>query len=100
VILHNVHYWLKPDLTPEQHEVFLRGIKELMRLKSVCCAWFGSPAKGGEAAADRSYDHALVLGLADAAGHDKFQSDPEHHAIRERIGGSWARIVIYDVDTE
>lgn len=98
VFLHNVHYWLKPDLTAEQREMFLQGIAALMRLKSVRCAWFGAPAEGGEAAADRSYSHALVLGLADAAGHDEFQADPEHHAIRARIGGSWGRIVIYDVD--
>jgi hypothetical protein len=100
VFLHNVHYWLKPDLTPEQRDVFFEGIRALMKLKSVRCAWFGAPAEGGEVAADRSYSYALVLGLADAAGHDEFQADPEHHAIRARIGGSWEKILIYDIDSE
>jgi hypothetical protein len=97
VFLHNVHYWLKPDLTPAQRQTFLDGIADLMRLASVRNAWFGAPAKGGEAIADRSYSYGLVLDLGDAAGHDAFQADPAHQAIRDRIGASWDRIVIYDV---
>ncbi|SRR5690606_6280414 len=97
MFLHNVHYWLKPDLTPGQRRIFLEGIADLTRLRSVRASWFGSPAKGGEAPADRSYDYALVLDLGDAAGHEDFQADPAHQAIRDRIGSSWDRIVIYDV---
>jgi hypothetical protein len=69
-----------------------------MKLESVRCAWFGVPAAGGDPAADRTYTHALVLGLDGAAGHDAFQADPEHDAIRKRIGGSWEKILIYDVE--
>ena len=98
MFLHNVHYWLKPDLTREEIEIFLRGIEDLKQLKSVRGAWFGTPARRGEEAADRSYSHALVMDLGDAAGHDAFQADPEHDAIRARIGGSWTKILIYDVE--
>jgi hypothetical protein len=97
VFLHNVHYWLKPDLTPGQKQIIFDGIADLMRLQSVKNAWFGAPAKGGEAIADRSCSHGLVLDLGDAAGHDAFQADPAHQAIRDRIGASWDRIVIYDI---
>ncbi len=98
MFLHNVHYWLKPDLTADQRQNFLAGIADLRRLASVKASWFGVPARGGEAIADRSYDHALVMDLGDAAGHEAFQADPEHQAIRERIGSSWERIVIYDLE--
>jgi len=98
MFLHNVTYWLKPDLTPEQLRTFETGIADLMKLKDVKVAWFGTPAKGGEAIADRSYTHALVMDLGDAAGHDAFQVDPEHDAIRARLGGLWDKIVIYDVE--
>jgi hypothetical protein len=98
MFLHNVHYWLKPDLTEAERKTFLDGIAALMKLESVRCAWFGTSAPGGDPAADRSYTHALVLGLEDAAGHDAFQLDPEHNAIRSRIGGSWERILIYDIE--
>jgi hypothetical protein len=67
-----------------------------MKLRSVRRAWFGKPA-GGDAMADRSIDYALVLDLGDAAGHDDFQADPAHQAIRDTIGGSWDRLLIYDV---
>jgi hypothetical protein len=98
VFLHNVLYWLKPDLTPQERATFLAGIEDLKRLKSVRAAWFGTPSSNGEAIADRSYTHAIVMDLGDAAGHDAFQIDPEHDAIRKRIGGSWDKILIYDVE--
>jgi hypothetical protein len=98
MFLHNVTYWLKPDLTPQQLETFHEGIGALMKLGAVKAAWFGTPARGGEAIADRSYTHALVMDLGDAAGHEAFQADPEHDAIRKRIGGFWDKIVIYDVE--
>lgn len=97
MFLHNVHYWLRPDLSPEGRENFLGGIGDLMKLASVRGAWFGAPYARGEAGAERGYDYGLVLDLGDAAGHEAFQADPEHHAIRTRIGASWERLVIYDV---
>ncbi len=98
MFLHNVLYWLKPDLSAEQRKLFFQGIEDLKRLKSVRAAWFGTPATGGEAIAERDYTHAIVLDLGDAAGHDAFQADPEHDVIRKRIGGSWDKILIYDVE--
>jgi hypothetical protein len=97
MFLHNVTYWLKPELTPTEVLLFEAGIADLMKLKSVKRAWFGQPAPGGEAIADRSYTHALVMDLGDEAGHTAFQADPEHDAIRQRIGGLWTKLVIYDV---
>ena len=97
MFLHNVHYWLKPELTPAQRQNFLDGISDLMKLASVRNAWFGAPAMGGEAIAERGYDYGLVLDVVDTQGHDAFQADPAHQAIRDRIGASWNRIVIYDV---
>jgi hypothetical protein len=47
--------------------------------------------------ADRSFDYSIVLDLGDSAGHDDFQADPAHQEIRGRIGGSWDRLLIYDV---
>ena len=96
MFLHNVHYWLRPDLTAEEKANFLRGIEALMRLDSVHQAWFGKPA-GSDAMADRSFDYSIVMDLGDAAGHDAFQADPAHQAIRDSIGKSWERILIYDV---
>lgn len=96
MFLHNVVYWLKPDLTPAEKEIFLAGISDLMKLASVKQAWFGAMS-GDDALADRSYDYAIVLDLENARGHEAFQADPAHQRIRETIGGSWNRLVIYDI---
>jgi hypothetical protein len=96
MFLHNVTYWLRADLTPGQKANFLRGIDALMRLRSVRRAWFGKPA-GSDPMADRSFDYSIVLDLGDAAGHEAFQADPAHQAIRDSVGASWDRILIYDV---
>lgn len=96
MFLHNVQYWLRADLTPAEKEVFLRGIADLMKLRSVRQAWFGPPA-GADAMADRTFDYSIVLDLGNVAGHDAFQADPAHQGIRDAIGKSWDRLLIYDV---
>ena len=96
MFLHNVTYWLRPDLTPAEKEIFFAGIADLMKLRSVKQAWFG-PRAGDDPHADQTFDYCLVLDLRDAAGHDDFQIDPEHQRIRDTIGGSWSRLLIYDV---
>jgi hypothetical protein len=96
MFLHNVHYWLRPDLTESERSLFLAGIADLMKLGSVRQAWFGPPA-GTDPMADRSFDYSIVLDLGDSAGHDAFQADPAHQRIRDTIGGSWSRLLIYDV---
>jgi hypothetical protein len=96
MFLHNVHYWLKPDLSESEKRIFLDGIADLMKLRSVRRAWFGPPA-GSDPLADRTFDYSIVLDLGDAAGHDDFQADPAHQRIRDAIGGSWERLLIYDV---
>lgn len=98
MFLHCVYYWLKPDLSDVERAAFFQGIETLKKLDSVRRAWFGTPADGGEPAADRTYTHALLLGLDGEAGHDAFQADPEHQAVRDRIGGSWDRILIHDIE--
>ena len=96
MFLHNVTYWLRPDLTPAEKETFLAGIADLMKLRSVKQAWFG-PRVDADPMADRTFDYSIVLDLGNAAGHDDFQSDPAHQSIRDRIGGSWSRLLIYDI---
>ena len=96
MFLHNVTYWLRPNLTPAEKEIFFAGIADLMKLRSVKQAWFG-PRAGNDPMADSSFDYCLVLDLGDVAGHDDFQIDPAHQAIRDRIGKSWTRLLIYDV---
>jgi hypothetical protein len=96
MFLHNVHYWLRRDLSASEKRTFLEGIDDLMKLRSVRQAWFGPPA-GHDPMADRTFDYSIVLDLGDEAGHADFQADPAHQRIRETIGGSWERLLIYDV---
>jgi hypothetical protein len=98
VFLHCVYYWMKPALTETEKADFLHNIQALIQLSSVRHGWLGKPAGTSGSLIDRSYDHALVLVLEDAAGHDAFQADPKHHAVRNVVGGMWDRISIYDFE--
>ena|ERR1700722_830702 len=98
MFLHCVYYWMRPELTKVEKETFLEKIQELIRLPSVKQGWFGKPAETDRPVIDRTYDYALVLILENLAGHDAFQADPEHHAIRNVVGGMWSRILIYDFE--
>ena len=88
---------MKP-LSDDERKLFVEKITGLTRLVSVKHGWFGKPANTDRPIIDRSYDYALVLVLDDEAGHDAFQADPEHHAIRNVVSSMWDRILIYDVE--
>jgi hypothetical protein len=98
MFLHCVYYWMRSDLSEAEKQTFLEKAQALIRLKSVKHGWFGKPAETDRPIIDRTYDYALVLVLEDAAGHDAFQADPEHHAIRNVVSGMWKKILIYDFE--
>lgn len=85
-------------MSESERELFTSEIMKLTKLASVKHGWFGKPAATDRPVIDRSYDYALVVDVGDAAGHDAWQTDPGHLAVRNVVGGMWDRILIYDVE--
>jgi Stress responsive A/B Barrel Domain len=96
MFVHSVYFWLRDDLSPAATQTFVDGIRSLCTIETVQQGFVGVPASTNRAIIDQSYSNALVVSFADEAGHDAYQVHPVHDTFRERCGGSWKKIVIYD----
>ena len=97
MFVHSVYFWLRDDLSPTAKTTFVEGIRSLTTIDSVQHGFIGTPADTHREIIDASYSYALVVSFADEAGHDRYQTHPVHDRFREQCGGSWSKIVIYDV---
>src|SRR2546423_5746782 len=96
--VHSVYFWLKPEITDAEENEFLRGLQSLIRIQSVRHGWFGKSASTDRPVIDRSYSYGLVILFEDIAGHDTYQSDPDHVAFRG-LHRFWTKVVIYDFES-
>lgn len=96
-MMHTVYFWLKPDLSEEDHEDFLKGLRSLETIESVKNFYIGPPA-GTESrdVVDNSFDYALITWFDDVAGHDAYQVDPIHLKFVEESGERFEKVVVRD----
>ena len=101
MLVHNVFFWLKSELTGEEREVFERGLQSLRGISAVREMFIGPPADTDRPVIDRSYSWALTVIFEDRAAHDRYQEDPLHDRFLEECSKYWDRVLIYDsVDGE
>jgi hypothetical protein len=93
---HSVYFWLRADLTEAERATFREGALSLTTIDAVRHGFLGVPAPTDRPIIDRSYSYALVVVFDDEDGHDRYQTDPIHDRFRERCGGLWERVLIYD----
>jgi len=96
MFVHSVYFWLRDDLSPAARDNFVDGVRSLTTIETVQHGFLGTPANTNREIIDQSYSYALVLFFPDEAAHDVYQVHPVHDRFRERCGGSWNKIVIYD----
>jgi hypothetical protein len=96
MFVHAVYFWLRPDLTDEERDTFVRGARSLTTIELVRHGHLGVPAATNRPVIDRSYSYALTLIFDDAAGQDASQPHPVHRKFVEECGSLWSRVVIYD----
>jgi len=98
MFVHCVYFWLKPGITAEEEQTFLRGAESLTKIQSVRYGWCGKPAATDRPVIDRTYSYGLVVAFDDAAGHDAYQVDPVHDAFRD-LHDLWVTVRIYDFES-
>ena len=94
--VHSVYFWLRPDLSAQQREAFVRGLESLREIENVQHGWIGVPADTDRPIIDRSYSYALTLVFADDAAQEAYQVHPVHDRFRADFGDYWTRVQIYD----
>ena len=99
MLVHTVYFWLKPELTAQQHADFIKGVGKLAGIKAVEQAFVGQPAKTEKRPIiDDSYSVALTVICQDIAGHDAYQVDPIHLEFINTFKTFWNRVQIYDAE--
>jgi hypothetical protein len=96
MFVHAVFFWLKNDLTPDQKNQYVAGLRSLAKITSVRQCFIGIPAATDRPIIDRSYSYALTVVFDDAAGHDAYQVHPIHDQFRDECGAFWDKVLIYD----
>ncbi len=99
MLVHTVYFWLKPELTAQQHADFIIGVGTLAGIKAVEQAFVGQPARTEKRPIiDDSYSVALTVVCKDIAAHDAYQVDPIHLEFINTFKTFWKRVQIYDAE--
>lgn len=99
MLVHTVYFWLKPELTAQQHADFINGVGTLAGIKAVEQAFVGQPARTEKRPIiDDSYSVALTVVCKDIAAHDAYQVDPIHLEFINTFKTFWKRVQIYDAE--
>jgi hypothetical protein len=98
MFVHTVLFWLKPDLTHDQHTKFQAGLNSLLTIPSVVHGSVGTPASTDRPVIDRTYSYGLLTVFRDLDGHDVYQADPIHLAFLKDCKEYWTRVQIYDFE--
>jgi hypothetical protein len=98
MFVHAVFFWLKPGLSPEMRERFVKGVNSLLAIKHIVHGSVGTPADTDRPVIDRSYSYGLLTVFKDKSGHDAYQVDPIHLAFIESCKDCWDSVKIYDFD--
>jgi hypothetical protein len=96
MFVHVVHFWLRPDLSAAERQLFDAGIKALAELPMVRFGHVGTPASTDRPVIDRSYSAALVVAFDDQGGHDAYQEHAVHDRFRRECAKLWERVLIRD----
>ncbi len=97
MLVHNVLFWLKEDLSESQLQNFKSGLESLKLIDSESC-FIGTPAITDRPAIDRSYSFCLTVIFADMVAHDAYQVHPLHKDFLNKFNTFWNKVLIYDAD--
>jgi hypothetical protein len=97
MFIHSVYYWLRPDLTADQHATFHAGVQALTTIETVQQAYCGVPAPIDRPVIEWGYSMALIVLFRDQVAHDQYQEHPIHHNFREQCSALWSKVVVYDI---
>ena len=99
MLVHVVLFWLRDDLSTEEHAQFVEGLKSLEDISAAENVFVGTPAATPERPViDTSYDYCLTVILRDMAAHDAYQADPLHQNFLDLFRPFFKAVKIYDAD--
>lgn len=100
MLIHNVFFWLKPEVTAAEKSNFEAGLRSLTTDPGVRTGYFGPPgATAPRPVVETSYSYGLVLVFDDAAAEGRYQSAPVHVKFLDDHKPKFEKVVVYDVES-
>ena len=99
MLIHNVFFWLRKDLSAEDRAMFENEVRLLGQISYLDRGFVGSAAATEKRpVADHSYDYAVSLHFKTLANHEFYQQDCQDHArFVSACKTFWDRVIVYDV---
>lgn len=99
MLIHNVLFSLRDDLTNDERAAFRAGVETLAFIPAAHAVYIGTPAATPKrSVVDDSYDVALTVLLDTLEAHDTYQDDPIHLKFIEDCASYWSKVAIIDAD--
>jgi hypothetical protein len=101
-MIHSVYFWLKPDLSEADRQLFESELKLIGKLGYLKQALIGRPAKvTPRPVCDLSFDWNLVVHFHKDEDHDFYQNEcPDHQRFINTCKQLWSKVIIYDMTPE
>ena len=99
MLIHNVYFWLKKDLSAADCATFESEAKRLTKLSYLERGSLGKPAATeSRPVTDHSFDYSTSLVFKNMADHEFYQKECKDHArFVAQCKTFWDRVVVYDV---
>lgn len=97
-MIHNVYFWLKKDLSADQHATLEKELIKLLEIPYLEHGFVGKPAATEHRpVTDHSFDYSLTLHFKNLRDHEFYQKECKDHArFVNTCKTFWERVVIYD----
>jgi hypothetical protein len=98
-MIHNVYFWLKQDITPEQRETFEHELIKLTEIPYLIHGFVGKPAPTEERpVTDHSFDYSSTLHFKNFEDHEFYQKGCERHEHFVSVCKPFFdRVIVYDI---
>ena len=97
-MIHNVYFWLKKELPPEQVAIFETELMALQGIEYLVHGYVGKPAETeARPVTDHTFSYSLTLHFKNMEDHDFYQKDcPKHKHFVTTCNVFWDRVLVYD----
>jgi len=98
MILHNVYFWLKKEVSESQKHDFEQGILDfLSNVPEVQKYTIGKPAETpSREVVDHTYDFSIFVWFASIEDHNIYQAHPVHDVFVDKFNDLWEKVQVFD----
>ncbi len=97
MIVHQVYFWMKPGMSPEDRRAFEDGMRSLFEIDVVRSGRWGKPAPTPSRSVTRNdFDYSLTLEFGTVTDHDVYQTHPEHQTFVDQFHPWFHTVRVYD----